>query len=135
MRHHVASRAAGGGGWSLRRLTVLGAALGVLLLAGGTATQAQAGNTMYCDQQVLSADYCWGSAQYLTGNEAFNYFSNSYPVCAGAYLLGSFTCGSLGYAKHCYAGTTNTAPGIYNNYSLTQHMYGWSYWGSDSCPT
>jgi len=134
MRHHVASRAAGGGGWSLRRLAVLGTALGVLLLLGGTATQAQAGNTMYCDQQVLTVDYCWGTSQNLTGNEAFNYFGNSFPVCAGAYAQ-TFSCGSLGYARRCFDGTTNLLPGIKNNYSLTQHMYGWSYWGADACPT
>jgi len=134
MRHHVASHAAGGGGWSLRRLAVLGAALGVLLFSGGMATQAQAGNTMYCDQQVAVGDFCYGTSQYLTGNEAFNYFGNSFPVCAGANGYGSYICGSLGYAKHCYAASVNIQPGIYNNYTLTQHMYGWSYWGSDPCP-
>jgi len=115
-------------------LTVLGAALGALLLSGGVATQAQAGNTMFCDQQVAAAAYCFGgTAQYLTGTEAQNYFSSALPVCAGAYLQ-VYACGSFGYAEKCYPGTVNTTPAIKNDYTLTQHMYGWAYWGSDPCP-
>lgn len=134
MRHHGASRAAGGGGWSLRRLVVLGAALGALLLLGGMAAQARAGNLDYCDGQLAGGAYCTGTAHSLTGNEAFNYYGSAYAVCAGAVFYGSYICGSLGYAEHCYAGDTLLTPIILNNETFTQHMYGWEYWGTDPCP-
>jgi hypothetical protein len=119
----------------VRRLAVVGATLAVLLLSVGVgAQQAHAGNLLYCEQQIAGGTSCAGTNHSLTGNEAFNFYGTAYKVCAGAYLYGSYICGSLGYAEHCYSGDNVLAPLILNNETFTQHMYGYEYWGTDPCP-
>jgi hypothetical protein len=114
------------------------AVLAALTGAGIASRSASAVNVGYCTGWPVDAfQHCDASERHsLTANQAYNYYGQSYQVCAGATLDGSFygsyACGSQ-FAEHCYGAANLLVGRIHNSESFTQTMRG-VYFYSETCP-
>lgn len=122
----------------MHRLLVILALCSALAATAVAGQPAQATHSFYCVGAAIGGfGGCDGARHSLTANQAYNYYGQSYRVCAGAVdqngnFYGSYACG-YAFAQHCYSGANLLTPRIHNSESFTQTMKGqWFY--NEQCP-